>query len=204
MDLLEHLAELDAPAPRWVFTLDILAIEEMERAAQAWGREHGTYAMAWRLHQWQVDPWASLPSVPGHFAVVTHAHLGCGIEHSGERCYCVGDDIYRVVCLSCWEATVPSGDVEDHVAAWHDHTWPGWRDLPAVATSPVESGPQHKAWNMWVEKVTRAYPADWGRDGAPVLTDRPAIAARSVPGRSPWGGYDIPAIRRDHAGADWA
>lgn len=69
--------------------------------------------------------------------------------------------------------------------AWHDHAMPGWRDLPVRP-----SGLKAAALEAWLD----AYPSGWKRPGAPIRTVRDPHGTRHVPGRSPWGGYDLAAI----------
>lgn len=50
-----------------------------------------------------------------------------------------------------------------------------------------------KAARKWIEEH---YPKSMQVVGAPVITERSSLGTRHVPGRSPWGGYDIshPAV----------
>lgn len=98
------------------------------------------------------------------------------------RCACVGGHLHQAVCSVCrWHHI---DDAEKAVVeAWHDHAFPGWRDLPVA---PVGLDSKHLA--KW---ATDMYPAEWQVPGAPILTTRTGVGSRSVPGRSPWGGFDI-------------
>lgn len=112
-------------------------------------------------------------------------------------CSNLGDLLYQSVCTKCrWHYI---GSEQQCVAAWHDHAFPGWRELPVVPLdvrpfgggmhpkNAMEKGQAKKA-RAWVDEH---YPDGWGVDGAPVVTEREALGTRSVPGYSPWGGYDI-------------
>ena len=71
-----------------------------------------------------------------------------------------------------------------------DHTWPGWREVPVVAAVPEE----RKKRATWVERVTALYPAGWLEDGGPIRTQRTGYGTRHVPGRTPFGGYDLAVV----------
>lgn len=85
---------------------------------------------------------------------------------------------------------VIASDENAAVEAWHDHSFPGWRDLPVVparlrSTDEIRLS---KAARKWIEQH---YPASMRVVGAPVITERNGAGTRHVPGRSPWGGYDM-------------
>ena len=82
------------------------------------------------------------------------------------------------------------GDENSAVEGWHDHAFPGWRELPIVPVRlcDVEKIGLSKAAKKWVEDH---YPKSMQVVGAPVITQRSSMGTRHVPGCSPWGGYDI-------------
>jgi Family of unknown function (DUF6349) len=61
----------------------------------------------------------------------------------------------------------------DAVEAAMDHAWPGWRNLPVVASKPHDS-----TLARWLESVADAYPPGWVAAGGPVRTRRPEWATR--------------------------
>ncbi len=105
------------------------------------------------------------------------------------NCMCVGDLTYMAVCEPHgWHFI--AGDENSAVEGWHDHAFPGWRELPIVPVRllDVEKIGLSKAAKKWIEDH---YPKSMQVVGAPVITERSSRGTRHVPGRSPWGGYDI-------------
>ena len=157
LDLLEILDEIEAPCARHAFTFDILAAEEMDRAWTWWRRTNGRFG-AWLLfHQWRVNDLSSSPLASGHECMTTQAYLGCppSAHTSAGKCSCVGGDVWRTVCPPCgWASEVLTAE-QDAVEAWHDHAWPGWRDLPAVE---CQGACPTATWGKQLEAV---YPAGW-------------------------------------------
>lgn len=191
LDLMELLDEIEAPAARETFTLDILSAEEMDRAWTWWTRANGRFG-SWRLfHQWRINDLASSPLASGHECMTVQAYLGCAsfpFAHADRvTCSCVGGDVHRTVCAPCdWASDVVTTE-SAAVQAWHDHAWPGWRDLPVV------DGQGTRPTATWAKRLESVYPDGWGKPGAPVLTRRSHRMSRDVPRRSPWGGWDMAA-----------
>ena len=137
-----------------------------------WQREHGSFDSCARSHMWRVS---------GAVVADTLMHLtaelrpGVGFQGPGELLH------QFVTFAGDWHYI---GDWESCVAAWHDHRWPGWRDLPV---KPAKAKPE-----VWVAQL----PEPWQVLGAPIITERSQSASRSVPGRSPQGGFDIASIRQ--------
>ena len=116
---------------------------------------------------------------------------------------------YRGACLGC-------GWVSDHthrgakaenlaVEDAHDHTHPGWRDIPVVGAPPSGDAPSahNKLVGVWVEKWAPLLPDGWLERGGPIRTRRERHATRHVPGRAPGGGYDLAAddtVREEDGG----
>lgn len=136
----------------------------------------------------------------GHTCVLLDVDLRCDCwpRFRGSRddwdaaggCQCVGSLLYQANCPDCrWHAF---GEENEVVEAWHDHAWPGWRDLPVL---PFD----HENWNVersvWSKKasawIEENQPTEWRVSGAPLLTQRQKFGTRHVPGRSPWGGFDL-------------
>jgi len=142
--------------------------------------------------------WHRAIAVPGGMDISEHSFdlftvdLRCDpwkhpAPHGG--CACVGDLTYMAICEPHgWHAI--ASDENSAVECWHDHAFPGWRDLPILPARLRDSEKVglSKAARKWADQH---YPASMQVVGAPVITERNGIGTRHVPGRSPWGGYDI-------------
>jgi hypothetical protein len=141
-------------------------------------------------HIWFVDGYNSCLATPGHEVDLGDADLSCSCAPH-LACSCIGGRVYRAFCSCHWTSPV-FADEGEAVAGWHDHAWPGWRDLPVVPHNvrPPSGGitKKTKAALAWVED---RYPAGFQTAGAPIVTQRAYLGTRCVPGYSPWGGYDI-------------
>ena len=185
-------------APEWRgaplhFTTAYYAPSDLDDAVAHWQFLH-------RLDSSRRDSrmWHRAIAVPGGVEIGEHgfdlftADLRCDpwkhpAKHGG--CACVGDLTYMAICKPhAWH--VVAKDENAAVEGWHDHSFPGWRDLPVVPArlrNTDEIG-LSKAARKWIEQY---YPASMQVVGAPVITERSGIGTRHVPGRSAWGGYDI-------------
>jgi hypothetical protein len=146
----------------------------------------------------QSPMWHRAITVPGGVDVGDHgfdffsADLRCEPwKHDGPHgdCMCVGDLTYMAICEPHgWHVT--AGDENSAVEGWHDHAFRGWRELPIVPARlrDAEKIGLSKAAKKWVEDH---YPKSMQIVGGPVITERRSMGTRHVPGRSPWGGYDI-------------
>jgi len=112
---------------------------------------------------------------------ILNADLRC--NHYNENCFCVGDLVYRGVCLHCdWEGPV-RGDETEAAEDAHHHAWPGWRDLQLVPRPP-ESGTnakQKQAMTRWAEYVNDIYPTGWLESGGPIRTSCLRCGTRNIP-----------------------
>lgn len=111
-----------------------------------------------------------------------------------DDCCCVGDLTYQAICEPCgWHGI--AADENSAVEGSHDHALPCWRELPIVPARlrGIDKIGLSKAARKWIEEQ---YPAAMRIAGAPVITER-GKGTRHVPGRSPWGGYDL-----SHTAAD--
>lgn len=167
-------SDLDAAAAHWQF---LHRLDGMRRDSRMWRRaiavpagvdvgQHGFDLFTVDL---RCDPWKH-----------PEPHAGCA---------CVGDLTYMAICEPHrWH--VIAKDENAAVEGWHDHSFPGWRDLPIVPARLRNSEKigLSKAARKWVEVH---YPSSMQVVGAPVITQRNSMGTRHVPGRSPWGGYDI-------------
>jgi hypothetical protein len=107
---------------------------------------------------------------------------------------------YRGACLGCgWVSDnvhrLRRGGENAAVEDAHDHTHPGWRDVPVVEAPPSLDSPQAYARGIarWRERWELLLPAGWLDRGGPIRTPRSHGGTRHVPGRAPGGGYDLAA-----------
>lgn len=108
---------------------------------------------------------------------------------------------WRGRCLGCgWRGPIrgrDDGGENTAVEDAHDHTHPGWRDLPVIDpklnTGSDNPRAQSRAEARWADTAHAAVPAGWFAVGGPVRTRRQPPGARHVPGRAPGGGYDLAA-----------
>lgn len=156
--------------------------------------------------------WAVPEGPMEHSLCVMNCSLSCfnppthDVDRSSEwwpgkrlyTCQCVQGTLYQAICTACrWNFI---GDSEGAaVEGWHDHAFPGWRNLPIIPAGirPFGGGmnPTNTARDKaaiqardWFEKN---YPDEWKRPFAPILTERSGIGTRHVPSYSPWGGFDM-------------
>jgi hypothetical protein len=202
--------------PEWTgaplgFTTACWSASDLDAAHEHWQFLH-------KLDQARTQSrmWHRAIAVPGKVVLGDHgfdlftADLRCEPWTHPEPhrdCQCVGDLIYQAICEPHgWH--VIAGDENSAVEGWHDHAFPGWRDLPIVPARlrSVDQPGLSKAANKW---IAEHYPPPAQIVGAPVITERSNFGTRHVPGRSPWAGYDIShtavdpgrkvPVRRSHA-----
>ncbi len=210
---LDLFADLDAAAARLAEQQQRLRAEQApslydspargvharEEALSKWTALYGVFgSRSSRSHAWHTaitSPVAEAPTARCLPTLMT-ADLRC--DHHGQPCCCLGGLYYRGACLGCpWE-----GPVRDHenpaVEDAHDHSWPGWRDLPTVPRRPdTGSGTSSAARTRltgWAAQVHAAYPAGWLTGGGPIRTQRQAARTRHVPAHSGFGGYDLAVL----------
>jgi len=144
-------------------------------------------------HAWRVN--ITCPDTPTDRCqpTVLSADLRCDCL---DECFCVGDLLYRGACRSCgWEGE-PVDEENSAAEDACDHAWPGWRELPVVARVP-DDGKRHDAW---AKRVAATYPTGWLAGGGPIRTQRSGVGTRHVPGRTPFGGYDMAVAIADAEG----
>jgi hypothetical protein len=159
------------PAPLH-FTTEVYTLEQFAEAFKEFKELYGNFNCFAASHMWHLG-YSGGSDTPGHFMQVLSAELGCW--HWGRGCQCVSAHLQRAICACGWATNIVVSDATA-VETWHDHAWPGWRDLPVVVKS--------------VDKMP-GYPDEWKVPGAPVITHRESGGTRHVPGRSPFGGYDM-------------
>lgn len=182
-DLLDLLDDMLAPAPTapFGFTLSTdFTPAEFEYAYERRAKRDGQLGVAVWSHQWHATWCGPTRTTGAHPCASLTVSLRC--QHEGtNRCHCVKSFLYRIYCHSCAWWTPVRTDENLIAEDYHDHCWPGWRDLPI--DKPTES--RTKKWTP--------LPRDeqWTTPGAPILTARTGLGTRHVPDRSPWGGYDL-------------
>ena len=77
------------------------------------------------------------------------------------------------------------------VEGWHDHAFPGWRDLPVLPAKLARNQGEKKGDAAIHDWVHTHYPTNWQTVGAPIITERGLHATAAVARRSPFGGYDL-------------
>lgn len=184
------------------WTTDAHGWDELDAAFAEYRRRFGHFGiLVGPPHLWHPGHTSTDVGTPGHEVRLYSADLGCDdYDHrprfqQGKVCLCVGGHVYRAVCECRWVSPIGRAEAET-VVAWHDHAWPGWRELPVVPESVErrdEKGRPTKALLAWVEANV---PEEWQRPGAPLVSERESLATRCVPGYSPWGGWDIAAVHR--------
>lgn len=186
------------------FTMDYFTPDELIEAHAFAGRGRHTWESAITL--------GLCGFAPGHSIHVLSVDLRCRcafpyLTSEWEKigpCQCVGDYLFQANCVECrWHVI---GSERDAVELWHDHAWPGWRDLPILPAdlAPHGGGLGSHAMDKAGAKRARAwvtanYPPEWQVSGAPVRTERRPMGTRHVPGYSPWDGFDLCAAVRDYA-----
>jgi hypothetical protein len=192
-----HEAAVEA-APQWTgaplhFTTTYYPPAELDAAFEHWQFLHRLDKSHTQSRMWQ-----RAITVPADVDVGEHAFeffsadLRCepwkhDKPHGG--CLCVGDLSYMAICEPHgWH--VITGDENSSVEGWHDHAFPGWRDLPIVPSRlrMMDKDRLSKAAATWIREH---YPKSMQLIGAPIITERRPFGTRHLPGRSPWGGYDI-------------
>ena len=181
-------AKLGGPAPT-LYGSPTRGLTARADEFAGWRAAHGSFGSTGRSHAWTVC--LTCPDTPTERCqpTVLSADLRCDCDRY-EQCSCLGDLMYRGACRRCdWE-----GEPHDRENAAAedacDHAWPGWRELPVVSAVPEE----RKKRAAWVERVTELYPAGWLEDGGPIRTARSRGGTRHVPGRTPFGGYDLAGV----------
>lgn len=187
------------------FTRDYFHPNELNAASQWLRYEEGLSfgSAVGRIHTWMfgiATGWAVPEGAAEHSLALLRCCLSCfdypthdiDRARSWERretlrtCYCVQLDLHQANCSACEWHHITDNE-QDAIEAWHDHAFPGWRELP-VCPIPFSGMGGDKKAITWVKEN---YPVEMQRPFAPVLTERQPVGTRSVPGRSPWGGFDL-------------
>lgn len=170
-----------------LFASTTRGIEAREAEFDTWKQQWGHFGSICASHAWTPEPTAPNQRTDTCQPTVLSADLRCTCyrHRTDTPCHCVGGLLYRGACTGC---TFESDDFDhenDAVNAALDHAHPGWlNDLDhAVAPAPMD---KPDAWKRKTRQKIGDRPTGW-----PVITTRTTPGLRSVPGRSPWGGYDV-------------
>lgn len=192
-----HEARVEA-APAWSgaplhFTTAYYSPDDLDAAFEHWQFLHAQDKTHVNSRMWHRS--ITVPEngqVAGHGFVLYTTDLRCEPwKHSDshESCTCVGELMYQAICEPCeWNG------IADHenaaVEMWHDHALAGWRELPVVPSRlrMMDKDALAKSATKW---IVENYPKSMQIPGAPIITERRPYGTRHVPGRSPWGGYDL-------------
>lgn len=192
-----HEARVEA-APEWSgaplhFTTAYHSPDDLDAAFEHWQFLHAHHQTHVNSRMWHRSITAPENGrLAGHGFVLYTTDLRCEPwKHSDnhENCTCVGELMYRAICEPCeWNGIADHENVA--VEMWHDHALPGWRDLPVVPSRlrMMDKDALAKSAKKW---VIEKYPKSMQVPGAPIITERRPYGTRHVPGRSPWGGYDL-------------
>lgn len=192
-----HDARVEA-APEWTgaplhFTTAYHSPDDLDAAFEHWQFLHAHDKTHVNSRMWHRS--ITVPEngqVADHGFVLYTTDLRCEPwKHTDmhEGCACVGELMYQAICEPCeWNGITDSENVA--VEMWHDHALPGWRELPIVPSRLrlMDKDKLSKSARQW---IAEHYPKSMQVLGAPIITERRPYGTRHVPGRSPWGGYDL-------------
>lgn len=151
-----------------------------------WSERWGHFNSYHDSHAWLPATCHSSDPTPTCQATVLCVSLGCICDHR-RACECVTAHLYRGACTGCdWESDVFHEGADGGVLDALDHAHPGWREDPVVEVRRPEKRAQVEKWRAGIEAQIGPRPEGW-----PIITPRGGSGTRSVPGRSPWGGYDV-------------
>lgn len=112
----------------------------------------------------------------------------------------LGHLMYRGACLGCgWVSDrvhlLWDGGENAAVEDAHDHTHPGWRDLPVVDRMPTDATGQkaQAALDRKRAEVAAMHPDGWADRHGPTRTLRQPLGTRHAPRCGWFGGYDLSA-----------
>lgn len=184
--------DMSEPLPEWTgsplgYHEQYATPAEHAAALDRWIEEHGRLGFIARSRMWHPTSYSGGVEGDAHSCCILTAECRA-LRHEG-----IPRDLpphvpdaymHQANCQPCrWHFIDPSERVV--VEAWHDHAFPGWRDLKVMPLE-VQPEPGKKAL-AWIAEHYGDRPA-----GHPLRTERKQpIATRHVAGRSPWGGFDL-------------
>lgn len=178
--------DIDAAWRRWV---DVNGNFDSIHRSRMWHRSHTVSHMQFGAHSLDLFD-VDLRCKAG---IHDHQRAELGL---GRICQCVGRITSQIVCSHCsWHFI---GDESTATEAWHDHAFPGWRDLPVLPRSLRGQLGTRKMTPQLEEWFEQNYPAHFRTPGAPIRTTREYRGTRHVPNYSPFGGYDLSVGVDDH------
>lgn len=177
---------------------------ELDAAFERWKFENGNFGCIPYSHMWHrdehIERFTPQPKTSHHHAAYFTADARCDNDRFGCKTHqhtpgeIPNDLMYQIICEPCsWHFI--GGSENDVAEAWHDHALPGWRELPAVPLALSKNRDTKKGGQRLQDWVEEHYPQEWQQTGYPIVTTREAWGTRHVPGRSPWGGYDLSATQ---------
>ena len=105
---------------------------------------------------------------------------------------------YAGACLGCGWISTPQPSENLGAEAAHEHTHPGFRELPTCEPFPAwtrNANPTGAKVKRWLaeqrEFLTRLHPPGWQESHGPTWTRREPPGTRHVPGHGYFGGYDL-------------
>ncbi|MFB7828880.1 DUF6349 family protein [Streptomyces hydrogenans] len=98
--------------------------------------------------------------------------------------------IHRGACLACsWEGESRRRR-DEAIEDAHDHTHPGWRDLPIFDRSPTGKGAA-----TWAQHIRAVYPGGWFEASGPLRLYVDPPFDRHEAGAAPGGGFILYTAR---------
>lgn len=204
----EQLARDAVAATPWTgrcplrYTTDYYTPTELDAAFARWRAQYGHFGSIPLSHMW----FSSLSDKPlildDHELHVYKADASCDLSvygipspgrdaalHDHTTHPLPGQHMTQANCPTCrWHRI---GDERDVIEAWHDHAFPGWRQLPVLPAKLGRSRGERKTDQKIRDWTLTNYPTQWHRHGSPIVTERGPHGTRPVAGRAPFGGYDM-------------
>lgn len=210
-DAIDQLIAEEALAamPAWTgaplgFTSRYYSAADLDAAAERRDKINATKPWTERIrHGWRYDMCGVRGTFGAHTIATYTSDTGCMWDYhqvdEGQRprlvseripCECVGGYLHLIVCDTCELHWIDEG-WNTVVEAWHDHAFPGWRDLPILPAKLRGQMGTRKMNPKLEEWLEGNYPTEFRVPGAPIRTDRGGSGTRHVPEYSPYGGFDL-------------
>lgn len=196
----EHVAAL----PEWTgiplgrLVTDYHHPDELDAGWRRWTEINGNFNCIFLSRMWHRSHTNPHTKIGAHSIDQFDVDLRCAAgahgwrttdDKPGRRCQCVGNITTQLICAVCsWHHI---GTEHEAVEAWHDHAFPGWRNLPVLPAKLRGTMGGTKMTPKLEEWFEDNYPAQFRIPGAPILTERGKYGTRHVIGYSPYGGYDL-------------
>lgn len=185
------------------YTTDYYTPVELDAALDRWRAQYGdfgSYPMSHMWHRALCDPplileehELNLYNADGRcdlhlYGVASPGRDEASHDHAANPL--PGETMAQANCPTCrWHCVDRSARTV--VEAWHDHAFPGWRELPVLPAKLTHNRGDKKADARVRDWVLTHYPIAWHVEGAPIITERGMHANGAVARRSPFGGYDL-------------